>query len=632
MTISADRLLFGTDEPPAPSRTLHAGPLSAELQHGNLRDIRFAGTELVRAVSFLVRSPRWATYDAEIADLMVEERPQSFRVSYRATVRDGSARLVYVARIDGHADGALDFHCHIHPQTDFVTCRTGFVVLHPAQLAGSAVTVEHADGRKVERQFPLLIDPLQPMLDLRALTHAAAPGIVVACRMDGDVFEMEDQRNWSDASFKTYVRPLSRPWPYTLEAGSRSTQSVMLRVAPGASIPAADGGGEVVRVETGGAIGTMPSIGLGCTPAEARDALPHAARLAQAGVATLVCRFDPGQGHTADDLAAYRDLAQAIGAQVELQIVVQTVADYAAELRDVAATLRTIGLRPALIAVSPAPDLKSVTPGQEWPDCAPLALLYEAARAVFPGTKLAGGTFAYFTELNRKRPPLALLDAVTFSTSPLVHAADDRSVMESLEALPALAVSARAIVGDKALLVGPSAIGMRDNPYGPAPLENARGARLTMGGADPRQRGLLNAAWTLGYIARFAVGGAARIAVSAPFGRCGIIDEDGTFPVFAVIRGCSGLRGAALHKARASHPQRVAVLQVSAADRHELWLANLTGQTQVVRLPEPFAHARLHRLDLASLQGARGFDAHTEHAGAEIACSAYAVLRCVAPA
>ena len=28
------------------------------------------------------------------------------------------------------------------------------------------------------------------------------------------IFEMEDQRNWTDASYKTCVRPLALPWPY----------------------------------------------------------------------------------------------------------------------------------------------------------------------------------------------------------------------------------------------------------------------------------------------------------------------------------------------------------------------------------------------------------------------------------
>ena len=60
-----------------------------------------------------------------------------------------------------------------------------------------------------------------------------------------------------------------------------------------------------------------------------------------------------------------------------------------------------------------------------------------------------------------------MLDFVSFTTSALVHAGDDRSVTEGLEALPAYrrAASAR-FIADKPYAVGPSAIGMRDNPYG----------------------------------------------------------------------------------------------------------------------------------------------------------------------
>ena len=51
--------------------------------------------------------------------------------------------------------------------------------------------------------------------------------------MEGDAFEMEDQRNWTDASYKTYVRPLALPWGYTLAKGSRHEQSVRLSFTGG---------------------------------------------------------------------------------------------------------------------------------------------------------------------------------------------------------------------------------------------------------------------------------------------------------------------------------------------------------------------------------------------------------------
>ena len=44
--------------------------------------------------------------------------------------------------------------------------------------------------------------------------------------------------------------------------------------------------------------------------------------------------------------------------------------------------------------------------------------------------------FCFFTELNRKRPPLDEIDLMGFTTAAIVHAGDDRTMMENLEALP----------------------------------------------------------------------------------------------------------------------------------------------------------------------------------------------------
>ena len=138
--------------------------------------------------------------------------------------------------IEGSADGRLAFRCEGEAVTDFLTNRTGFVVLHPTPASPACRSRSSMSAaRRYGKRFPELIDPVQPMMDLRALTHEAAPGVSVTCRMEGDTFEMEDQRNWTDASYKTYVRPLALPWPYTLEAGSRLEQAVSLTVTGTAS-------------------------------------------------------------------------------------------------------------------------------------------------------------------------------------------------------------------------------------------------------------------------------------------------------------------------------------------------------------------------------------------------------------
>ena len=85
-------------------------------------------------------------------------------------------------------------------------------------ISGHGVEVSEVGGDVVDTRFPEVIDPVQPIMNIRALTHEVVPGLKVTCSMLGDTFEMEDQRNWTDASYKTYVRPLGLPHPYTLTA------------------------------------------------------------------------------------------------------------------------------------------------------------------------------------------------------------------------------------------------------------------------------------------------------------------------------------------------------------------------------------------------------------------------------
>jgi D-apionolactonase len=592
--------LFGTEEPVVPPVLLEAGPLTAELEDGNLRYIRFHGREMLRAISFIVRDRNWGTYRPRIEDLRIDGEAGSFQVSYRATAGDGRQTLRYRADIRGAADGSLSFEAGGEAETDFLTNRTGFVVLHPiAGVAGEPCRVEHVDGRVVETRFPDLIDPVQPMMDLRALTHSFAPGFSVTCRMEGDTFEMEDQRNWTDASYKTYVRPLALPWPYTLAAGERIAQRVTLSVAgaPGAALTPAGASIVLTLSETGRA---APPLGIGLDPQHAAATMAAAGTLREVGPRHVVCAHDPGRGHDRSSLARAVEAGRSLGAELWLEAVIRSIDGYEAEVAELGRLAAELGSPFTTVLVSPAPDLKCTLPGSVWPPCPPLDGLYAAARAAFPGLRLGGGMFSYFTELNRKRPPASLLDLVTFTTSALVHAGDDRSATESLESLPAIARSVRAFAGETPFQVGPSGIGMRDNPYGEAPMENPHNLRQAMNRVDPRQRGLFAAAWALGYYAHFARGGAAAVTLGGPVGEFGLayapmpfaqpwFDEAGAglYPVFHVVRGLAALAGRPLIEIESSVAREVQAVGAARPDGRDVWIANLTGEDREVALREP---------------------------------------------
>lgn len=590
---SREEILFGTDEPvPAPIR-LAAGPLSAELDAGALRYVRLHGVEAIRGVAFLVRDRNWGTCLPEIEDLKVEQGPGGFVASYTATCRDGAAAIRYRARIEGRADGALDFSAEGEALADFTTNRAGFVVLHPlAGTVGRPLTVEHVDGRVEESRFPEMIDPDCPFRDIRALTHEPIPGLRLECRMEGDAFEMEDHRNWMDASWKTYVRPLALPWPYVVARGEALRQRVSLRPS-GAPRAAARAAGGAIAVRLGAPLPhALPRLGLAVPAEHAAEGLAGADRLRALRPAHLVCRFDARQGHGPAEMARFRDLGVAVGAEIVLEAVLPCLdeagrpsADPAILRRDlavVAAAARAAGAVFPRVAVSPAADLKCTLPGSVFPPAPAWETLAAEARAAFPGAVLGGGMFSYFTELNRKRPPAGLFDFLCHSACPIVHAGDDLTVTENLEALPSIFASVRAFGGGLPHWLFPTAIAMRENPYGAAPAENPRNIRQAMNRLDPRESGLLGAAWYAGAFAHAAAAGLEAVTLAAVAGPSGLAG-DPLRPAFHAFAACAALSGRPL-AADSADAREVQAVAAEGAEGLRVVLVNLTGAPVEVAL------------------------------------------------
>lgn len=584
--------LFGTNEPVPSPRFLRAGKLTAELEAGNLRYIRFDGAEVLRAISFIIRDKDWGTYNPEIADLQVDETEDRFLVTLSAITSDQDQSFSYSARIEGWADGTLIFAGRGSSETGFLTNRTGFVVLHPIDgIAGTPVQITHTDGRVVESEFPDLIDPVQPMSDLRMLAHTTPTGLTVETLMQGDTYEMEDQRNWTDASYKTYVRPLALPWPYRLEPGEVVDQTITVSIR-GAVRPEA--GQTRTPLVAGAPIGLVPPMGMGLRPENTAQTLAHAKTIRSLGAAYLMLHHDPRSGHDAATLRAQVDVARVLGAEPWLEAVIAAT-DTDAAIAEVAALgdlARSLGDPFSTVLVSPAPDLKCTLPGSVWPPAPDAARLYASARKAFPKARIGGGMFSYFTELNRKRPPAKTLDLISFTTSPMVHAGDDRSVMETHEAHRAIIASVTAIADGTPWTVGPSAIGVRDNPYGAAAKSNPGNIRQAMNWNDPRQRGLFGAVWNLGYFADFTAGGATSVALGAPVGPFGMVSvptdfpqpwydgKGGLYPVFHVLRGLSRLQAGTLRALPFAPAQGLTGCAVEMDGRLEFWIGN-TGPDPV---------------------------------------------------
>jgi len=582
--------LFGTDELVPERRLLTAGPVTATLENGQLRWVRIGEAETIRSIAFVVRDRNWSTPVPEITNLKIEESSGGFKVVVDALCRTLDGNLAWHAEFTGARDGTI--HCIGTAKTerDFLTCRTGFVILHPLSgVVGKAMKIEHIDGSIEQSTIPEQILSDQPFLLVRAMMHEPMPGVTAQIRMEGDSWETEDHRNWTDASFKTYCRPLSLPYPYTIPANSEVRHTVTLTFS--GKLPAAPAkSGGAVAVKLGREAGHMPRIGLSVLPEDAAAALSVAALTRQAAPQHLNCRVDLRARDWERPIPLYRDLTQKTGAEAVLEIIIPGDAAPDGELGPVAGAIGKAGLKPAAVIVTPTADLKSYPPGTPFPDNVPSWTdIAAAARRRFPGLRIGGGMLSNFTELNRKRPPKGVFDFITHATSALVHAADDRSVMETLESIGHIIRATKSIIGDSAYRLGPSHIGNSFNPYGDAYTENPENRRVTMARIEPRHRGLFGAAWHLGYISQVAQGGLEAVTMASPVGEFGIayaklahtqpwFDTAGdaqVYPVFHVIRGLAAAAGSPHMEAKSDDTERLRCVAWRKGSSLHLWLANL---------------------------------------------------------
>lgn len=516
------RAIFGTDEVPPARRILRAEPLSATLEAGQLREVRWHGVEVLRGIAWLLRDATWGTVPLVVDDLHVDEDDASFRITY---VAQAGSDLLLLACIEGSSDGALRFEVISAPAADVTTNRAGFVVLHPDYAAGLPLAIEHPDGRVEATAFPLRISPHQPAFEVSALSYAPVAGITARVAFEGGTWEMEDQRNWSDASFKTYVRPLAWTYPYVLKAGIRERQVVTVTLSgrPVSATPLV--GRAKVAVQ-----GHVPPLWL-----RLDEALPVPFQLPLPSLAYgLIVRLRlkaPDLPH----LAAARDLAAREGLALAIEAILPT-RDLEAEARTLLSLLDQLSVEALLLtAERDAQSRPTGVPIGEAPLSAALLIL----RAGFGG-RIGTGTPAFFAELNRNPPPSA--DFVFFGVSAIVHEASDVAVMQAADVLPAVLESATALLPGVGLWPGPLAIAPALNPAGGALVNTDGTTRTPMAACDPRHGALFGAAYLVRVLAHciFRTEALAPFFVNGPLGMAGLGSAHPFAHVHAIVAKARG--------------------------------------------------------------------------------------------
>lgn len=538
--MNESQLLYGIKSVKKESMLIEVGALSFTLEGSGIRHVRLGDKEMVRAIAFLARDHDWGTLEPELKILKQSVRNDRAVIEISANYCSREATLESSLKIEANS-AFLKFSSNVKAIGDFETNRSGFTVLHPASAAGCLLTVEHSNGEIDISQFPVLIDPWQPFMEIRSLTHHQN-GLSVSCFFEGDVFEMEDQRQWGDASFKTYNRPIALAWPYTINDGEGFAQSVTISWQQSV-ISNIMPSGEVLPLKSKNKKPTFPNTAILVTAEHAKVLIEKPDDLLKASPQRLLCHLDNTIGDMSEQIENFAKLQKNLKQPIyDLELVCGFEKYPYEELLVIDKLMKEFGFKPNSIMVCPSADRISTPPGSIWPDCPSLIDVHTASRDIFGDVILGGGMVSFFPELNRKRPPVEILDFVSHSLCPIVHAADDISVMETLEAINHISRTARSFIGDAEYRIGPSTIGMRQNPYGSRTKPNPEKSRVCMAADDPRHGAKFGAAYTVGLAVALAESG---IAVWTPSEMFGVRGLNG--PIVEAIKALSLLSGEPVH-------------------------------------------------------------------------------------
>ncbi|MEP7142224.1 MAG: hypothetical protein ABI707_05105 [Ferruginibacter sp.] len=546
---------------------LTAGELSLHYENGFLRWITTGENEVLRMVYFAVRDKEWNTVPGKILNQKIERTKKNFSISYEMLFEKDDISLQWDATIKGSSDNRIVFDIKGKALSTFKKNRTGFCVLHPIkECEGNNILIQHKNGTLEENIFPISISPQQPFKNIEAMQWCLDDNSKITVTFEGDIFETEDHRNWTDNNYKTYCTPLEIPFPVTINKGDEIHQSISIKFD---GLIAKKENKNYVEIFVEDDKLPIPAIGVG--RASERDETYHEA---------LKILSSAGFSHYRVDLKLRKpDWQQTIKNCFEEAELMKTKLEIALFVN--AGIINKI---PAFInLIKGRKDIQQIILLEEDKKCIADNLLNELLnrlRPQLPGILIGAGTDIYFAELNRSHLDTTGIDFVSYSINPQVHAFDDDSIMENASAQGATVLSAKQKF-NKAVHISPITLRKRYN----AEAAGLDSTALPL--ADKRQSAGINAVWALASLKSLIENGASSITYFETIGKrgLGIYDSLKGMNIFPVTRVLNVVLAGQplLLKSRCSNPSVIVSLVLVYDNRLEILIGNKTKKIQKVQ-------------------------------------------------
>lgn len=586
MRMSAPQLRYNTPDPPPTRYALRAGPLSLEFQGGIFRNVRCGAAVVLQSVYAAVRDVEWGTVPASISHLSVDAQEASFAVRFRSTHQQHSLHFVWHIEALGNADGCLRWHAQGTAVTGFDGNRIGLCVLHPSAFGGKLCRVLHANGASEQQFFPQSIAPTPIFQNLRELRYAITTETEISLTLEGDLFETEDQRNWGDATYKTYSRPVDSPLPQRFLSQASVSQSIKLDLLGSSvqrSFPASQRPVHLsLQMHQNG---PLPLLGCALTPS-APISVRSMERLRKLGLSFLLVQSV--EMVSADAVRVARELC------VPLHVIMPPDAT-SAQMEAVETEARPHLARLLVSGTSPA------------------ALMLASRLSQRFGVPVAVGSAWAYAGLNRERPQPVPPGGLWFALQPQAHGTDESTLVENLPAQGAAVRDAAAWSGGQSILTSVRFRAQLETQHGSAERSD-----------DPRQHSLFGAAWTVGSLKHLSEAGTAEVSMFSASGESGLVldcalarsmplfgsvEHDVVSPAYHVLHMFANTPGARCIETSSSKPHAVEALALRSADQVRLLVANYTDHSQEVTLlaPDMPVEASVKVLDEESVEFATRF-------------------------
>ncbi len=570
-------------------KKIRFGVLTFLYKEGTIRKICASdGTEILRSIYPAVRDRNWGTVPYEVRNEGIKERNGLLNINVSLHFKQGEIDFDAVIRLEISESGDISYQLRGMANSEFLKNRIGINILHPIrECRGKAVELTTISGKTIDTSFPEAIDPDCPMQDMAAIVWRPSESITARLSFSGDIFEMEDQRNWIDASYKTYSTPLALEFPVKVPRGDCIMQEVKMRITINRPVSEYQEEQPPVSLAFSEKVCGLPRLGIAKNPGSIGMSEEESVAIENLGFDFLKSTVDIAAHnwpeHFDQSLAEANRIRTALFLEIFLpeKSAKSDIEDLLKKIQSQTGKIERIGLFNKSTSTS---EGFAVTD------------LAQRIRAQFPEIKLEGGSFGYHAELNRSKVDASFFDYITFTVSPQVHAFDDMSLVENLEGLAEVVKN----IGNKyGLPVSVGAISLRQRMNFVTTVDQEIPTDRLPDRVDTRQPGIFAAMWTLGALKQLIATDAESAVFYECSGQCGIMNglnpEKGfgqfpekplhPYPIFGVFREILSLKSCILYTIYSSDYESVDGITVELENHQKFYCWNYAAIPKKIVLP-----------------------------------------------